>query len=195
MQSMLTVLQTTVLGLIAVYIAWRQWQTANDKLVLDLFEKRYALYIKAHDVIKPIMQSGRAEDKNVFEFDKFMNEAVFLFGDDVETYLLELRKSVIQLAFHCSMLGDNGNTENQDHIKGKFDEFNKVMNFYDHFPKLCRPYMKLGYRGDNEITLARSILWNAVARVRAGRVADTIRARDGRRAVRQSDQDAAPSAL
>jgi hypothetical protein len=34
-------LTTLVLGLVAGYIAWRQWRTAHDRLILDLFERRF----------------------------------------------------------------------------------------------------------------------------------------------------------
>jgi len=35
---------TLVLGLIAAYIAWRQWRTAHDRLILDLFERRFQVF-------------------------------------------------------------------------------------------------------------------------------------------------------
>jgi hypothetical protein len=35
---------TLIIGLFAGYIAWRQWRTSQDRLVLDLFEKRFQVF-------------------------------------------------------------------------------------------------------------------------------------------------------
>jgi hypothetical protein len=150
LQGFLTLLQTTVFGGIAIYIAWRQWKTANAKLVMDLFEKRFALYKNAHAAIAPITRSGRATDEDLRKFDEFMGQALFLFGADVEAYLRGLRENIIQLCFHCSMIGDLGEEPDPErgkerliHVQGKAEAFKLVMAFYDVFPKLCSPYMKL----------------------------------------------------
>ena len=150
MQGFLTLLQTTVLGVIAVYIAWRQWETANSKLVMDLFEKRFALYKNAYAALGPIVRSGRATDDDLRKFDEFMNEAIFLFGANVECYLQGLRADIIQLCFHCSMIKEHGEYPNPEqekerllHVRGKAEFFKKVLKFYELFPELCKPYLKL----------------------------------------------------
>ncbi|ALN73186.1 hypothetical protein [Aureimonas sp. AU20] len=37
-------ISTLIVGMSVAYIAWRQWQTAREKLALDLFDKRFAIY-------------------------------------------------------------------------------------------------------------------------------------------------------
>jgi hypothetical protein len=151
LQGFLTLLQTTVFGGIAIYIAWRQWKTANAKLVMDLFEKRFALYKNAYAAIAPITRSGRATDEDLRKFDEFMDQALFLFGADVEAYLKGLRENIIQLlCFHCFMIGDLGEESDPErgkerliHVQEKAEAFKQVMAFYDVLPKLCSPYMKL----------------------------------------------------
>jgi hypothetical protein len=51
----LSALGTPIIALIAGvwggYIAWRQWHTAQNRLRLDLFDKRFAAYAAARDVM------------------------------------------------------------------------------------------------------------------------------------------------
>jgi hypothetical protein len=42
-----------IAAFIAGYIAWRQWRTAHDKLSLDLFEKRFAVYEATKNFLNP----------------------------------------------------------------------------------------------------------------------------------------------
>lgn len=35
---------TVALGVVAVRVAWRQWETAHAKALLDVFDKRFELY-------------------------------------------------------------------------------------------------------------------------------------------------------
>ena len=49
-----------VVGLIAAYVAYRQWETAKNRLKLDLFEKRYELL----NVINSIIRLANKDTEN-----------------------------------------------------------------------------------------------------------------------------------
>lgn len=38
-------------GCLGIYIAWRRWRTNTDKLILDLFDKRYNVYEATKDLL------------------------------------------------------------------------------------------------------------------------------------------------
>jgi hypothetical protein len=42
---------SAVVAVVAGYIAWRQWQTAREKLRLDLFDRRYVLYDSLQNMV------------------------------------------------------------------------------------------------------------------------------------------------
>ena len=44
MAAIIQALTTLVLGWVAGFIAWRQWRTSHDRLVLDLFERRFQVF-------------------------------------------------------------------------------------------------------------------------------------------------------
>lgn len=90
--EILSAFLTPVIALIALYIAWMQHKTARNKLNLELYEKRYALYLAAKEFITKIAVS----DPEVFsvaynEFDIKTNSTKFLFKEDVSKYIDTLK--------------------------------------------------------------------------------------------------------
>ena len=82
--SALLVPTVAVLGSV---IAYRQWRTAQNKLKLDLFEKRFAVYDAARSLFASIMTSGKAKDENTFKFLSGTREAKWLLNADIAEYL------------------------------------------------------------------------------------------------------------
>jgi hypothetical protein len=65
------------------YFAFRQWQTAREKLLLDLFEKRFAIY---EELLSAVV--GRQIDQTTYlGFKSAASRARFLFGPKVQTFL------------------------------------------------------------------------------------------------------------
>ncbi len=73
-----------VIGVIAAWIAFQQWRVARAKLNLDLFERRLRLY-RATD--KYLLESLSGGPQSFLETIEGLNEAPFLFGPEVTTYL------------------------------------------------------------------------------------------------------------
>jgi hypothetical protein len=82
-------LLTPVIALIAAYVAWRQWQTAKDRLRLDLFDRRLAIYNAAFDFIRSISLSGGVDQDELRNFWTGLHGAEFLLDSDLCKYLRE----------------------------------------------------------------------------------------------------------
>lgn len=80
-------LLTPVIAFLAAYIAWRQWETAQNRLKLDIFERRFSVYDATKSLIASIMQTGKATDENMFKFLAATKEAKWLFDDQIASYL------------------------------------------------------------------------------------------------------------
>ena len=94
--ALLKILPVFLIGLIAVGIAWRQHQTENAKLKLDLFEKRYAIFEETWQFLSGIVRTGRPP--SLFpDFNNKIPQADFLFGNAVSRYLEEIVKKNAQL--------------------------------------------------------------------------------------------------
>ena len=81
---------------LVLVVAFLQWRTAQQKAVLDLFEKRFKIY----EVVKSCVDQMRTNPEDFGnerqrEFLKARDEAYFFFGDDVQKYLERLRKDLL----------------------------------------------------------------------------------------------------
>src|ERR1700682_1490879 len=65
-------------------IAQRNWETANERVVLELFEKRLAIYDGIRDVIGQVTRSGNASNEVYFRYIKAIDRVPFLFGAEVK---------------------------------------------------------------------------------------------------------------
>lgn len=83
-------LPTTAVALIVAWVAFQQWRVARAKLKLDLFDKRYAIFFETWEKVSHVVRFG-TRDVNYglgTPFNNFIPQAKFLFGDDIEAYLI-----------------------------------------------------------------------------------------------------------
>jgi hypothetical protein len=75
-------LVTAFIAAIVAVIAFLQWQTAREKVLLDLFDKRFAVYADLCEVVR-----GQIDQTSYFGFKGAASRARFLFGPEVQTFL------------------------------------------------------------------------------------------------------------
>jgi hypothetical protein len=82
-------LGTPIVALIAGgwggYIAWRQWRTTQNRLRFDLFDKRFAAYAAARDVMERC--SSLNDEEIAGRFVSNAREAQWTLGKDIADYL------------------------------------------------------------------------------------------------------------
>ena len=82
----LQVVSSCMLGLIAIYIAWRHWWTDELKRRHDLHERRLKVYDALIDFLEDF------ENANGKEFLRQVRESPFLFSDEIPNYLGEVHQ-------------------------------------------------------------------------------------------------------
>jgi len=85
--GILTALLTPLIAVIVGYIAYRQWRTAQNRLKLDLFERRLAIHSVARDLIATVTSYGRIENKDIFAFLSGIQQARWLLNERIVQYL------------------------------------------------------------------------------------------------------------
>lgn len=95
--SMLRGLLTPVIAGIAVYIAYQQYKTNRDKVRLDLYNKRFKVFDSLKTLLGHIGQQGNVKLEQVYEFMTATKEAVFLFEEDISTYLDTISQKAFDL--------------------------------------------------------------------------------------------------
>ena len=83
----LAALLTPTITIFGAMIAYRQWRIAQNKLKLDLFERRLAIYETATGYISSVMITGKTSQVKEMEFLTGIRGAKWLFNDEIVQYL------------------------------------------------------------------------------------------------------------
>ena len=90
-------LLTPLIGVVTVYIAWQQWLTNRQKLVLDRYDRRLRVYQEVMKIIGLIVRDAKAAPDDLLQFRAKVAEADFLFGLEVMQYIDLLYKRGLHL--------------------------------------------------------------------------------------------------
>jgi hypothetical protein len=137
---------TVVAALSAVgvtgYFARRQWRTAKDTLLLDLFDKRFAVYQELRSPIEKYM-GGTTGINELTEFTKAASRAQFLFGPQIDSFLEKTRKD---LAWEAAQR-DHPTPVSEARETAHVARVERLSSFFEDFDKLVAPYMSHHQRG------------------------------------------------
>ena len=90
-------LLTPVIAIVAVYIAWQQWQTNRQKLILDRYDRRLRIYEEVRKILSIIERDSKASTDDLLKFRTSVAEADFLFGPEVMAYIDAVYKRGLNL--------------------------------------------------------------------------------------------------
>lgn len=133
---------TIVVSVIVAVLQYAQWRTANQKVVIDLYDRRLRAFTQIEKAIQAVLREGEVSSNDFYEFSVGQTEARFLFGEDVRDYLQELRG---HLAWLVSFRNDviDQSSERQRLIDEKFDRLATVLQFFERSPAIFAPYLNL----------------------------------------------------
>jgi hypothetical protein len=84
--QILSALLTPTIAVVVAMIAYRQWRTAQNRLKLDLFDRRFAVYDAARNLISSILTSGKVKDEETLKFLTRTREVKWLLNDGIAEY-------------------------------------------------------------------------------------------------------------
>jgi hypothetical protein len=84
--------------LIPHVIAYLQWITAHQKVVIDLFDRRRKAFELAEDALRPVFREAEISGDALNSLFKAKSECRFLFGKDVNDYLDLIHKDCAWLS-------------------------------------------------------------------------------------------------
>ncbi|MEK7512439.1 MAG: hypothetical protein AAB575_05520 [Patescibacteria group bacterium] len=79
-------INTAMIALVTVYIAYQQYKTNKDKLRLELFNKRFSVYNGFRSALDEIQISPKFSHDGFKNFYSKTSGGDFLFGDDITNY-------------------------------------------------------------------------------------------------------------
>jgi hypothetical protein len=136
-----------VVALVGAAIAYRQWRVASLKLKFDLFDRRFAVYEAARNLLGSILTSGHAKDEEVFKFLVGTREAKWLLNEQVANYLeKELYFKVIDLQTNQAELqGLPAGEERAALVRRQAEAKKWLMAQHEQLTTLFNPFLQLSH--------------------------------------------------
>jgi len=130
-------------GFVAL-VGYLQWRTAQNKAVLDLFERRREIYNAVRKAVAQIVTNSTGFDQSKeIEFIDAMERAYFFFGDDVQMYLKGLWDDINNVCFADRELSIITDPEQRKRTWDKrVDAFKHIQQFYTVGQPLFARYMR-----------------------------------------------------
>lgn len=108
----LAALLTPTVALFDVYIAYRQWRTAQNKLKSELFERRLLIYEAVRSYISVVLTTGKTSQEEEVRYLSGTRGTQWLFGNEIVYYIDKiLWKKICDLSCVQSELEDLPNGE------------------------------------------------------------------------------------
>jgi hypothetical protein len=130
------------LSLAVAIIAALQWRVADNKLRLDLFDRRYKVYDATRKFLAVIFREANFKDSELFEFYTGTSDAEFLFGAEVVKHLEQIRKRAIdmrtaQTIFDPLPVGE----ERSKHVQAAHDDLKWLTDQITALSQTFAPYL------------------------------------------------------
>ena len=95
---------TPLIAIIALYIAFQQYRTNRDKLRLDLYDRRFALFSAFADLCRSVASSARPGSVELDAFLQFRHKTQFLFDPTVAAFLEKTRLNALRVQYLQKLL-------------------------------------------------------------------------------------------
>jgi len=128
-------MMTPLIAIVATYIAYQQWNTNKQKLILDRYDRRLKVYEEVVQILSIILQTARPRFEDLIKFRRAVAEADFLFGPEIMQYIDEIYKRGIQLEYWNKQYRDYTQDipEGYDHKKVCDSMHAEIMWFSEQF--------------------------------------------------------------
>ncbi|MCG6203334.1 hypothetical protein LPW26_01670 [Rhodopseudomonas sp. HC1] len=130
------------LGKAQIDVAERNWQTANEKLVLELFERRIAVFEEIRSAVSGVLRTGQPTDGDYLAYCRAIDRAPYYFGSEVGVYLEKIRLLIIELQLDATIIADHHASDQHARIWGRVERMKELAGFYDQAGALFGPYIK-----------------------------------------------------
>lgn len=139
--EILQALAVPAIAALGLYIAWRQWQTAHERVKLDLFDRRMTAYELLRKAVAPINASGKVKNVDTDNFARAMHEMRFLFDKGMESFVAGINKAVLDKYVLDEEMKDAPNRKQA--IRKSSALFTKITNgIYTEMPERMEKFMR-----------------------------------------------------
>jgi hypothetical protein len=128
--------------LVGALIAFLQWRTAQQKVVLDLLDRRLETYTALRVVVAEVVASSSAATlKASFEFLKAIDRAEFLFGPEVVAHLRKIGDAIDTIRITLAEREQSRDLKASLAMEREARE--AIATFYTTFQRLMTRYLRM----------------------------------------------------
>ena len=127
---------------IGFWIAYRQYRTAREKLRLDLFDKRYDVFVQAEKFVQNVLHTGLPEHNHFGQLWEARGKARFLFGEDVEIALKDIHELAAKLRALRQTIDDRENVERNAVVNRITEIESDLQKKYEVLPDVFSSYLR-----------------------------------------------------
>ena len=128
---------------LALLIAFRQWRTAHNKLKLDLFERRMAVYRATRAVLREVTQTGTISDKSLFLFREEITVAPWIFNIHFARYLEKRIYEVADRLQNADAFSELPTLDKEHWLKQKIEIKEHILAEYNTIEKRFGKFMSI----------------------------------------------------
>ena len=144
--NILSALLTPVIALVVGYVAWQQWRTNQKRLKLELFDRRYAVYQAARNLILVVSGKAGASDDDALKFRLKTRDSEFFLNDELTLYLNEMYTKVIEISALKRELESLPAGDEKSKKRKEFHELLRwILNQSDVLAEKFSLFLKLGH--------------------------------------------------
>ncbi|MEX2166541.1 MAG: hypothetical protein WD852_05905 [Methyloceanibacter sp.] len=134
---------TPIIALMVAVIAYRQWRTAHQNLLSQLFDKRMAVITELRGIVAELLQDGKFDNGASLKFLRATTGADFLFGSEVKAYLDRIYTVLLDLHVCDVELEHAEGQERVVLVQKRRPLFDELSGFFKKFSELVAAYVKM----------------------------------------------------
>ena len=127
-----------IIAAATVSIAFFQWRTAQQKVVIDIFEERFKIYQQLRTAVSNYLQTLDFQLEAQRAYFEAMSKARYYFGAEVESYLATILRDI-----NTAHLFDRYADRPSANIDAQVDRLNRINAFYTEIDRMFVPYMRI----------------------------------------------------
>jgi hypothetical protein len=158
---------TAMLAAIVAWTGYQQHKLAKERLKLDLFEKRFAVYKATQHFLSVILSRATFDDNELFEFRGGTQDGTFLFGHDIPEYIKVLDHKALDMKLAHMQLEDlPKGDERSALVKQKMKLFSELTDELPRLKEVFAPYLRFGTWHSEKNCLYR-LVWNRISKTKS----------------------------
>lgn len=149
MIEILSALLTPTIAAVAIVIAFMQWRTAHQKVVLDLFDRRLAIFDGVIKAVEVYFADTDDRSEAVSRLFILGLRSRFLFGQEVVDAIEGVRADIFRHSDYGRKMRDQNLSESaRSKMREDWSEVSaRLVGIHERFTAVCSPYLRMDQKG------------------------------------------------